>query len=105
MRALSPTRGRARALVGHDWRRGSGGGLSLTLAGRGAYSIQPEVLYVSKGTSLGEGTLTDAAGNHGGSPPDRLRYTFGLTKAGNPSFSETARNGDLLVMAGVAFHP
>jgi len=33
------------------------------------------------------------------------RYTLGLTQAGNPSFSEAGRRSDLMVMAGVAFHP
>lgn len=37
--------------------------------------------------------MTPAAGGAGGP-----------TAAGNPSYSEKARNGDLLVMAGVAFH-
>lgn len=49
-------------LVPNDYRSAGGGGLAVTF-GTGAWLFQPEVLYVSKGTSLRRSELTDAGGS------------------------------------------
>ena len=161
---------------------GPGGGVSVTIGLNGLVSLQPELLYAAKGTSLGDIDLTDNAGNPVGTaevleafdyleipllvrialPTGGLaspyvvagpaagrrlsqklkltgdasssgdldvakstdlglalgggvevgrgrirwsfetRYTLGLTDATRDSYSDNARNGDLLVMAGLA---
>ncbi len=166
-------------------RLGFGGGVSLTIGLEGPVSLQPEILFAAKGTSLGTIELTDGSGNPigtadvvetldyleipllvrlalpaagpaspylvagpaggvrlsqklaltgagsgstdldvakstdlglalgGGLEMGRgrirwsleTRYTLGLTPATEDSYSDNARNGDLLVMAGVAILP
>ena len=171
--------------VKHGTRLGLGGGLSVTIGMRGRFALQPEMLYVMKGTSLGEADLTNSSGTvigtakvteandylefpllarvsiaargpvapyllagtalgmrlsqklkgvggngtstdldfvkksdvgvalGGGCEVGRgrarlsfeVRYTRGLTHATEATYSDDARNGALLAMAGVAFHP
>jgi hypothetical protein len=50
-------------LVTRGMRKGFGGGLAVTIPVRHGLAIQPEVLFVMKGTTMGEFTYTDAAGN------------------------------------------
>ena len=168
----------------HEARKGFGGGASLMFGLGGALALQPEVLFVTKGTSLGKVNVSDWNGNvvgqseviqacnyveipmllrvatptagalapflvagpaigiltsqkivqqgmDGGLVPLEVakgtdfgvamgfgaelgngsargtiesRYTYGLTPATNASYSD-ARNGSLLVMAGVTIHP
>lgn len=170
--------------VSNATRYGFGGGVSLTFAMGGAFSIQPEILYVMKGTSLGSVDITDPGGNvlgtadlteavdyieipilarfgptaSGSLSPYLLvgpsigvrlsqqlelsgstnvsgdidlfrsadlgitlgpgvelgrggaralleaRYTLGLTDAGEDTYSTSARNGALLVLAGISVH-
>jgi hypothetical protein len=170
--------------LSHELRKGFGGGAALTFGlGRGL-ALQPEVLFVTKGTSLGQTNITDwngtvigtaevieacnyveipvlirvatptagalspfllagpaigvlasqkivQQGTEGGWFPldvakgadlgialglgaefghGRMRgtiesrYTLGVTPATDASYGD-ARNGSLLVMAGVAIHP
>lgn len=49
--------------VTRGMRKGFSGGVGVTIPVRHGLAIQPEVLYVMKGTTMGEFTLTDAAGN------------------------------------------
>ena len=168
----------------HGTRRGFGGGAAFTFGLGGGLALQPEVLFVTKGTSLGQVNVTDWNGNVVGTAeviqacnyveiPVLLRvttptagalspflvagpaigvlvsqkivqqgmdggwfqldvargtdvgialgfgtefgrgrargtiesrYTLGMTPATDASYSD-ARNGSLLVMAGVAIHP
>jgi hypothetical protein len=170
--------------VEHGTRLGVGGGLSVTIGMGGRFALQPEMLYVMKGTSLGDVDLTDDSGNSLGTarvteaidylelpvlaraalPATALlrpflvagptlgvrlsqrlrtkgiendslqeldfvkrvdlgaalgagvelggrgrcvleaRYTLGLTQAAETTYSDDARNGALLVMAGIAIH-
>lgn len=168
----------------HGTRRGFGGGAAFTFGLGGALALQPEVLFVTKGTSLGQVNVRDwngmvvrtteviqacnyveipvlirvATPTAGALSPFLLagpaigvlvsqnivqegidgglfqldvargadvgialglgaefgrgrargtiesRYTLGVTPATDASYSD-ARNGSLLVMAGVAIHP
>lgn len=172
-------------LFSNGLRYGFGAGVSLTVNVTDALAIQPEALYVTKGTSLGDLTLTDSNGNPMGTyglttavdfvelpvlariglpSPGRVspylligpavgirvsqkiqfalapagsfdiddfrradlglalgsgfelgsgplrglleaRYTIGVTAIGRDSYSDSARNGDLLVMTGIAIRP
>jgi hypothetical protein len=171
-------------LVENGWRLGAGGGVSLAIDFGSRILVQPEVLFVAKGTTLGSTDLTDSNGNviatadvtqtsdyleipvlariaipTGGLGAPYLlagpavglrlsqrvrisggasysfdvdyvksadlgvalgagidmgrgrarwsiesRYTLGLTAATDASYSDRARNGDLLVLAGLAIH-
>src|SRR5262245_55566470 len=51
------------SLVANEYRNSGGGGIAVTFAGEGKWSFQPELLYVSKGTSYGQGDVVDAGGN------------------------------------------
>ena len=48
--------------VPNDYRSSGGGGVAVTLGSEGPWSFQPEVLYVSKGTSYGKSELTNSSG-------------------------------------------
>jgi len=173
------------ALFQNGVRYGAAGGVSITVPFGGIFSLQPEVLFVQKGTSLGSVELTDQGGNvigtadvfeavdyvefpllarigfrvpgpispyvlagptvglrvtqelrlrgdatsnaeidlfrrsdlglalGSGAEVGRarvrglleVRYTLGVTGAARDSYSDRARNGDLLLLAGVALHP
>jgi len=54
-------------LVSNGHRNSAGGGVAVTFPTGGPWSFQPELLYVSKGTSYGSSDLTDAVGNVVGS--------------------------------------
>lgn len=54
-------------LVSNGYRNSAGGGIAVTFAEAGPWSFQPELLYVSKGTSYGKSDLTDPVGNVTGS--------------------------------------
>jgi hypothetical protein len=43
----------------HEARSGFGGGAALTIGLRGPLALQPEILFVTKGTSLGQVKVTD----------------------------------------------
>jgi opacity protein-like surface antigen len=170
--------------LAHETRAGFGGGAAFTFGLGGALALQPEILLVTKGVSLGQVNITDwngmvvgaaevtqecndveipvlirlatptsgalspyllggpaigilasqkivQPGMDGGLVPLDVakgadvgitlgfgaefgrgrtrgtiesRYTFGVTSATDASYSD-ARNGALLVMAGVAIHP
>jgi hypothetical protein len=49
--------------VTRGMRKGVGGGLAVSIPVRHGFSIQPELLYVMKGTTMGEVEFTDAFGN------------------------------------------
>jgi len=55
------------SLVPNEYRNSAGGGIAVTFAGGGRWAFQPEVLYVSKGTSYGKSDLTGPSGNVTGS--------------------------------------
>lgn len=170
--------------VQNGWRLGAAGGVSVTIGLGSWLSLQPELLFAAKGTTLGSADLTDSAGTVVGSaditqannylevpilarvaiPAGGLaspyllagptvgvrlseelrltgdasvsfdsdyvkgtdlglalgagvdvgrgrarwslesRYTLGLTVATEGIYSDRARNGDLLVMAGLSIH-
>lgn len=48
---------------GHEKRLGFGGGAAFTFGLGGVFALQPEILYVTKGTSLGDVIITDWNGN------------------------------------------
>jgi outer membrane protein with beta-barrel domain len=45
--------------LAHGTRRGFGGGAAFTFGLGGALALQPEILFVTKGTSLGQANVTD----------------------------------------------
>lgn len=173
------------ALEPHSTKYGFGGGLSFSFDVGHGIGVQPELLFVMKGTSLGDLTLTDSNGTPVGTAsvalaidyielpvlahvtlPHRARtvpylllgptlglrgaqrqkvhgdvhlslplhvaketdvgaafglgaeigagrarftvegrYTLGLSAATEPYFSDSARNGALMILTGVAIHP
>ena len=76
-------------------RLGLGGGLSVTIGMRGRFALQPEMLY-GGGCELGRGRTRLSF---------ETRYTLGLSHAAETAYGNDTRNGALLAMAGVAFHP
>jgi hypothetical protein len=173
------------AFVTNGTRYGIAGGVSLAIGLGGWVTLEPEALFVTKGTTLGSIDVTDAFGNPTGTvdvslaanyleipllvrvrlpsvgpvspsllagptagirlsqkirvrgqlntssdvdalrsadlglalgtgvelgrghvrPTVEVRYTLGLTPAGESSYSDDARNGALLVMAGITLRP
>jgi len=51
------------SLIHTSSKYGPGGGVFFTLGVSDAFSVQPEILYVSKGASWGDGQSTDDLGN------------------------------------------
>lgn len=64
------------SLVANEYRNSWGGGIGVTFAGEGHWAFQPEVLYVSKGTSYGQSDLTGPSGNVTGSVETSLGIDY-----------------------------
>ena len=86
-------------VVENGWKLGFGGGVSFGIPLAGGLSLQPEVGYVAKGTSLGNIDLTDSGGNVLGSA--ELLQTLGYLEV--PVLARVSLPGGLLspyVLAG-----